>query len=168
MKALQKGFTLIELMIVIAIIGILAAIAMPMYQDYIAKSQAAEASSLLAQAKLDLTENMQNGRCTKSNPADVTEDTIEGKYTTLVIGAGSAATAGANEGTDLSGCGATIIYKTDNTSNKISTTGFTVDMYNNGSFYATAGALTAPTGAAGGATEEKYVPKALMTVPTGN
>ena len=166
MKALQKGFTLIELMIVIAIIGILAAIAMPMYQDYIAKSQAAEASSLLAQAKLDLTENMQNGRCTKSNPAVAAEDTIEGKYTTLVIGGGTAATAGANEGTDLSGCGATITYKANNTSNKIAGTGFTVDMYNNGSFYATGGALVGPGSAT--ATEEKYVPKALMTIPTGN
>ena len=45
-NSMQKGFTLIELMIVIAIIGVLAAVAVPAYQDYIAKAQTAEAASL--------------------------------------------------------------------------------------------------------------------------
>lgn len=51
MKTLQKGFTLIELMIVVAIIGILAAIAVPAYQDYTIKSRVSEGSSLAAPAK---------------------------------------------------------------------------------------------------------------------
>ncbi len=56
----NKGFTLIELMIVVAIIGILAAIAIPAYQNYIARAQASEAYSLLSSTKTGISEYIQN------------------------------------------------------------------------------------------------------------
>lgn len=56
MKQVQKGFTLIELMIVVAIIGILAAVAIPAYQDYTAKAQASEGFTLLGGMKTPVAE----------------------------------------------------------------------------------------------------------------
>jgi len=56
MKNMQKGFTLIELMIVVAIIGILAAIALPAYQDYTKRSHVSEGLSLASGSKTALTE----------------------------------------------------------------------------------------------------------------
>lgn len=59
MKTAQKGFTLIELMIVVAIIGILAAIAIPAYQDYTARAQVSEGLSLASGMRTNISENFQ-------------------------------------------------------------------------------------------------------------
>src|SRR4029077_3697952 len=60
MNSLQKGFTLIELMIVVAIIGILAAIAIPAYQDYTIRAQVSEGLNLAAAAKAAIAETYLN------------------------------------------------------------------------------------------------------------
>jgi type IV pilus assembly protein PilA len=55
-KHMQKGFTLIELMIVVAIIGILAAIAIPAYQDYTVRSKVTEGLNIASSAKVSVSE----------------------------------------------------------------------------------------------------------------
>jgi len=77
-RAKQAGFTLIELMIVVAIIGILAAIALPAYQDYIARAQVSEAFTLIDGQKTVVAEACQtNGTCVGAKPAT---DPATGKY----------------------------------------------------------------------------------------
>ncbi|HEZ8076148.1 TPA: pilin, partial [Neisseria gonorrhoeae] len=83
MNTLQKGFTLIELMIVIAIVGILAAVALPAYQDYTARAQVSEAILLAEGQKSAVTEYYLNHGIwpennTSAGVANPTE--IKGKY----------------------------------------------------------------------------------------
>ncbi len=68
-KTNQKGFTLIELMIVIAIVGILAAVALPAYQDYTIRAKMSEAIALLGEGKTNVTEYFIANSVMPPNPA---------------------------------------------------------------------------------------------------
>jgi type IV pilus assembly protein PilA len=87
MKSIQKGFTLIELMIVVAIIGILAAIAIPAYQDYTIRAQVTEGLNLAGAVKASVAETFaQAGTWPANNTAAGVglANAVTGKYVTQV------------------------------------------------------------------------------------
>ncbi|EMS6634855.1 pilin, partial [Neisseria gonorrhoeae] len=96
MNTLQKGFTLIELMIVIAIVGILAAVALPAYQDYTARAQVSEAILLAEGQKSAVTEYYLNhGKWPANNDSAgvASSSSIKGKYVESVTVAKGVVTA---------------------------------------------------------------------------
>ena len=90
MKRIQQGFTLIELMIVVAIVGILAAIALPAYQDYVVRSKLSEVEAAIAACKTGVAEYASSHGSLPATTADSGCSTLSTQYvnggTTVVNG----------------------------------------------------------------------------------
>ena len=120
----QWGYTLIELMIAIAVIGILAAIAVPYYQDYVTKAQVSEAFNIVYGLKTSVATNLQQGTCFANGAITVTNvDAMTGKYGTAII---TAHTSG------LPPCGIQYTFNSSGVSNQIKEKSLVFNVNDNG------------------------------------
>ena len=160
MKTMQKGFTLIELMIVVAIIAILAAIAIPQYQNYITKAQFTESQTVADGMKTPIVEYFnQTGACPlNANGSAVATSggmalpvSFAGKY----VASAQTGTGGTAAG---STCSITVTFKaTPSVSAPLSTHTVEIDGVNNGGTFSW---ICNPTGASAIATQ--YMPQACV------
>ncbi len=127
MRAIQKGFTLIEIMIAVAIIGILAAIAIPQYQDYVLRANIQEATSTLSDFRTRMEQAYQDNRtylnvaagggCAVANPPAAPPPPATPKWTFTCIQGGQTFTATATGSSTMNG----FIYTIDQANARTST-----------------------------------------------
>ncbi|UQY36101.1 pilin [Pseudomonas fulva] len=156
MKAqLQKGFTLIELMIVVAIIGILAAVAIPAYQDYITRGQVTEAVSLGAGLKSPLAEYGADKNAWPTALVSPTATPSTGQLNATLIGKYSTLTSTAISGTYPAG-----VITVTMTTGKASGSVLTLTTANGGSTWACGNTTVGGATGANTTIDARYLPNA--------
>ncbi len=154
MKTMQKGFTLIELMIVVAIIGILAAVALPAYQDYITRGQVSEAVALSGGLKSPLAEYGADKNAWPTALVAPTAVASTGQLNATLIGKYSTVT------TTVGGTYPTGTISATMTTGKASGSVLTMTTNNGGSTWACGNTTVDGTTGTGTTIESKYLPNA--------